>query len=305
MDVHTPRSLDEMQSSLRVALLSSDLSPDFATEGRSRQDSLRHRDWLSRHSERLRDPLHDRRAFDRGPCERRATRAPPRRARDLNASARPGDRRGGYLIYGPEAANVLYHVVNDRHLHTRPMVFTTNKPLNAWGRVLHDSDMAAAILDRALERGRWITLDEPSGRTKHIKLETAVPQDAGGAAEVSGEPVPEFPEPTLGHVHCDRRILLLGLLLPIRGSGLRRDFGTLRCRRSRGRSPFHQSLFSPMIPARSRRRLVLGFAPLRSRTPLGDRLRQFGVRGPSPVYAGGHFGRSLNQQARGHRAPAG
>ena len=36
----------------------------------------------------------------------------------------------GYLTYGPEAPNVLYHVVNDRHLRKRPMVFTTNKPMH-------------------------------------------------------------------------------------------------------------------------------------------------------------------------------
>jgi hypothetical protein len=91
----------------------------------------------------------------------------------------------GYLTYGPEAANVLYHVVNDRHLRKRPMVFTTNKPLSAWGRVLHDPDLAAAILDRVLERGRWITLDGPSGRTKHLKLETDAHQDAD-RARISG-----------------------------------------------------------------------------------------------------------------------
>ena len=73
-----------------------------------------------------------------------------------------------------------------------PMVFTTNKPLNEWGRVLHDPDLAAAILDRALERGRWITLDGPSGRTKHLKLEGDLSQDAGGA-RVSGKPVDDVP----------------------------------------------------------------------------------------------------------------
>ncbi len=36
------------------------------------------------------------------------------------------------------------------------MIFTTNKPLAAWGRVLHDPDLAEAILDRVLERGRHI-----------------------------------------------------------------------------------------------------------------------------------------------------
>ncbi|HWR98045.1 MAG TPA: ATP-binding protein [Candidatus Methanoperedens sp.] len=33
----------------------------------------------------------------------------------------------GYLSYGPDAANVLFHVVNERHQKTRAMLFTTNK----------------------------------------------------------------------------------------------------------------------------------------------------------------------------------
>ncbi len=77
----------------------------------------------------------------------------------------------GYLTYRPDAANVLFHVVNDRHLRKRPMIFTTNKPLSEWGKVLHDEDLAAAILDRILERGRLIYLDGPSGRTRHLNLE--------------------------------------------------------------------------------------------------------------------------------------
>jgi DNA replication protein DnaC len=80
----------------------------------------------------------------------------------------------GYLTYGPDAANVLFHVVNDRHLKKRPMIFTTNKPLSEWGKVLHDEDMAAAILDRVLERGRFIHLDGPSGRTRHLNLEDSL-----------------------------------------------------------------------------------------------------------------------------------
>ena len=41
----------------------------------------------------------------------------------------------GYLTYGLDATNVLFHVVNDRHLKKRPIIFTTNKsPLTAWGQ---------------------------------------------------------------------------------------------------------------------------------------------------------------------------
>src|SRR5438552_6510893 len=77
----------------------------------------------------------------------------------------------GYLGYGPDAANVLFQVVNDRYLHQRPMIFTTNKPLAAWGRVLHDADLAEAILDRVLERGRHLELRGRSYRTRHAPLD--------------------------------------------------------------------------------------------------------------------------------------
>jgi len=77
------------------------------------------------------------------------------------------------------------------------MIFTTNKPLSAWGRVLHDEDLAQAIVDRVLERGRLLTLDGPSLRTKHLGLDdptaaTTSPQ----VASISGIRAPEFPEPT-------------------------------------------------------------------------------------------------------------
>jgi len=37
--------------------------------------------------------------------------------------------------------------------------------------VLHDEDLAHAIVDRVLERGRLLTLDGPSLRTKHLGLD--------------------------------------------------------------------------------------------------------------------------------------
>lgn len=104
----------------------------------------------------------------------------------------------GYLGYGPDAANVLFQVVNDRYLHHRPMIFTTNKPLAAWGRVLHDPDLAEAILDRVLERGRHIELRGRSYRTRHAPLDLKPgPEPSSPApATISGNHRPEFPEPT-------------------------------------------------------------------------------------------------------------
>jgi DNA replication protein DnaC len=103
----------------------------------------------------------------------------------------------GYLSYGPDAANVLFHVVNERHLKRRPMVFTSNKALDAWGRVLHDPDLADAIIERILERGRVIQCDGPSMRTRHLDLDSATRlRRQPEPARISGIPPAEFPEPT-------------------------------------------------------------------------------------------------------------
>lgn len=100
----------------------------------------------------------------------------------------------GYLSYGPDAANVLFHVVNDRHIRKRPIIFTTNKsPFTQWGEVLHDPDLAEAIVDRTLERGRLILLDGPSARTRHLGQPGKENADTESAI-VSGITVPEFPE---------------------------------------------------------------------------------------------------------------
>jgi DNA replication protein DnaC len=92
----------------------------------------------------------------------------------LHAPSNAGDEVG-YLAYGPDAANVLFHVVNSRHLKKRPMIFKTNKRLNGWGKVLHDEGMAAAILDRVLERGRFVHLDGRCGRTCHLNRGETLP----------------------------------------------------------------------------------------------------------------------------------
>jgi DNA replication protein DnaC len=78
----------------------------------------------------------------------------------------------GYLNHAADAANVLFGVVDHRYLARKPMVFTTNKKLRAWGDVLHDRDLAEVILDRVLERGQHIALGGPSWRTKHLDPET-------------------------------------------------------------------------------------------------------------------------------------
>jgi DNA replication protein DnaC len=81
----------------------------------------------------------------------------------------------GYLTYGPDAANLLFQVVDQRYLAKRPIVVTSNKDPAAWGSVLHDGDLAEAIVDRLLERGEIIHLRGRSYRNPRD-------EDATGAA---------------------------------------------------------------------------------------------------------------------------
>jgi DNA replication protein DnaC len=87
----------------------------------------------------------------------------------------------GYLSHATDAANVLYRVVNERYLKHRPMLLTTNKPLAALGDVLHDGDLAEAILDRLLERGAHFALRGRSYRTRHLSEEESPPRRAKSA----------------------------------------------------------------------------------------------------------------------------
>lgn len=208
------KTIDEfdfsLQTTLRQSLLGSYLGPDFVTEGRS----------LILYGKAGRGKTHlaiaiGYRTIQNG-FETYFTTA-AELIEDLSNASKRGQLQPalltythphtliidevGYLTYGPDAANVLFHVVNERHLRKRPMVFTTNKPLSDWGKVLHDDDLAAAILDRVLERGRFITLDGPSGRTRHLNLDGVLPTKSE-RLRISGINGSEFPEPTWDRGTC-------------------------------------------------------------------------------------------------------
>jgi len=195
------------QSTLRLQMLGSALSPDFVTEGRC----------LILHGKTGRGKTHlavaiAYRAIQNG-FEGLCVTAAALIDELSEASSRGRLREAlaayihphvlvvdemGYLAYGNDAANVLFHVVNERHQRRRSMIFTTNKHPRDWGRVLHDEDLAAAIVDRVLERGRLLQLDGPSIRTRHIDLDKPTPIESVSdqPARISGKQRPEFPEPT-------------------------------------------------------------------------------------------------------------
>lgn len=106
----------------------------------------------------------------------------------------------GYIACSDDAANVLFHVVKERHVKKRASLFTTNKHPRRWGAVLHDDDLAETIVDRILERGRLLRLDGPSMRTKHLAQEDTAElgEDAPERSRISGTGAAEFPEPTTG-----------------------------------------------------------------------------------------------------------
>jgi DNA replication protein DnaC len=187
------------QSTVKLSLLGSALSPDFVTDGRS----------LILHGKPGRGKTHiavaiGYRAIQNGFDTLFVTAA--QLIEDLSVASREGRLADaltryitphvlvcdevGYLTYGPDAANVLYHVVTKRHLATRAMVFTSNKHPDDWGAVLHDDDLAAAIVDRVLERGRLLHLDGPSMRTKHLGRD-ALAVDEGQPSAAAPATLPE------------------------------------------------------------------------------------------------------------------
>lgn len=72
----------------------------------------------------------------------------------------------GYLPLPGEAASALFQVINQRYLKTS-IVITTNRPVGAWGEILGDTTVAAAMLDRLLHRSVVVTLDGGSYRLRN------------------------------------------------------------------------------------------------------------------------------------------
>jgi hypothetical protein len=73
--------------------------------------------------------------------------------------------------------------------------------------VLQDEDLADAIVDHILERGRVLMLDGPSMRTKHLGLDdsTANPASTQLAKGAKPDEAPGFPEPTIARLGVSRR----------------------------------------------------------------------------------------------------
>src|SRR5439155_4765246 len=103
----------------------------------------------------------------------------------------------GYLPADPEIGPLLYEVIATRY-EKKATIVTSNKSLTEWGRVLHDSALAAALVDRLMHHGDVYYLkgesyrvrgkdrtdlpppEPPPARSPSLRIATD-PQEADGA----------------------------------------------------------------------------------------------------------------------------
>ena len=71
----------------------------------------------------------------------------------------------GYLPTEPAFGPALYEIVAGRYTR-RPTIITSNKSLTEWAGLVQDVSLAAALVDRLMDRGQVFYLKGPSWRTR-------------------------------------------------------------------------------------------------------------------------------------------
>lgn len=71
----------------------------------------------------------------------------------------------GYLSYDSRHADLLFEVVNRRHLQ-RSTVITTNKVFTDWGQVFPNAASVVGLIDRIVQRTEVVEIDAESYRKK-------------------------------------------------------------------------------------------------------------------------------------------
>jgi len=70
----------------------------------------------------------------------------------------------GYLALDQETSNLFYQVISIRHARQRSTLITTNTVFSEWGTILHNTTIAAAIVDRLVENSEIFLLGGESLR---------------------------------------------------------------------------------------------------------------------------------------------
>jgi DNA replication protein DnaC len=81
----------------------------------------------------------------------------------------------GYLPHDKEAGPLFYQVISDRY-EQKSTIITSNKSLTAWAEIIHDSSLAAALIDRLMHHGEVFYLSGDSyrlrGKQKYLEGNT-------------------------------------------------------------------------------------------------------------------------------------
>ncbi len=83
----------------------------------------------------------------------------------------------GYLPTEPAFGPALYELVAGRYTR-RPTIITSNKSLTEWAGIVQDVSLAAALVDRLMDRGQVFYLKGPSWRTRDRPATAAAAPEA-------------------------------------------------------------------------------------------------------------------------------
>ncbi|MDR2897083.1 MAG: IS21-like element helper ATPase IstB [Propionibacteriaceae bacterium] len=75
----------------------------------------------------------------------------------------------GYVPIDKNAARLLFQIIADAY-ETRSLLITTNVPFSAWGGILADDQLAAALIDRVAHHGHLATFTGDSYRMRHALM---------------------------------------------------------------------------------------------------------------------------------------
>ncbi len=81
----------------------------------------------------------------------------------------------GYTPLDRAEATFLFEVVAKRYDRRKPMIVTSNKSWGAWGEILPDQAMTAAILDRLLHRSVTVNIQGESYRLREHRKAGLIP----------------------------------------------------------------------------------------------------------------------------------
>lgn len=84
----------------------------------------------------------------------------------------------GYLLPEPETGPILYELVAERY-ERKATIITSNKSLTDWGKVLNDTALASALVDRLMHHGDVFYLKGESYRLKGKNLPEDPKRDLG------------------------------------------------------------------------------------------------------------------------------